>query len=182
MQKIWSNFISQAGEWAKKGVISSIAPTDKKVAKVSARLHELANEEPNSIDLVGTCFPIMKIMADKRMADLSEKRRDPTTSVDKMAKMIFQSVKPDDDPKTSNLGKFVNSLCLNFGVEFRNGDDIETANDALREGDDRAMLKLMREETTLLVLMVRLRNQERHEQWEAEQAEKGESENENLGI
>jgi len=83
---------------------------------------------------------------------------------------------------TSNLGKFANSLCQNLGVEFRNGDDIETANDALREGDDHAMLKLMREETTLLVLMVRLRNQERREQWEAEQVEKGESGNENLGL
>jgi len=77
---------------------------------------------------------------------------------------------------TSNLGKFINSLCLSLAVEFRNSDDIETANDALREGDDRTMLKLMREETTLLVLMVRLRNQERREQWEAEQEKKGEQE------
>lgn len=81
---------------------------------------------------------------------------------------------------TSNLGKFINSLCLNLGVEFRNGDDIETANDALREGDDRAMLKLMRDETTLLVLMVRLRNQERRERWEAEQAEREQEEAESL--
>jgi len=69
---------------------------------------------------------------------------------------------------------------LSLGVEFRNGDDIETANDALREGDDRAMLKLMREETTLLVLMVRLRNQERRGQWEAEQAEQKREEEESL--
>lgn len=81
---------------------------------------------------------------------------------------------------TSNLGKFINSLCLNLGVELRNGDDVETANDALREGDDRAMLKLMREETTLLVLMVRLRNQERREEWEARQAEQEQEERESL--
>jgi len=69
---------------------------------------------------------------------------------------------------------------LNLGVELRNGDDVETANDALREGDDRAMLKLMREETTLLVLMVRLRNQERREEWEARQAEQEQEERESL--
>lgn len=44
---------------------------------------------------------------------------------------------------------------------------MELANDALREGNDKALLKLMREETTLLVLMVRLWNQERREEWEA---------------
>jgi len=81
---------------------------------------------------------------------------------------------------TSNLGKFVNLLCLNLGVEFHGGDDIETANDALREGADRTMLKLMREETTLLVLMVRLRNQERREQWETEQAEREQEATESL--
>jgi len=71
---------------------------------------------------------------------------------------------------TSNLGKFINTLCANLSVEIRGEDDIEFANDALREGSDRAMLKLMREETTLLVLMVRLWNQERREEWEARQA------------
>jgi len=34
------------------------------------------------------------------------------------------------------------------------------------------LLKLMREETTLLVLMVRVRNQERQEEWRARQAER----------
>jgi len=68
---------------------------------------------------------------------------------------------------TGNLGKFIDSLCLNLAVEFRVGDDIETMNDALREGNDKTMLKLMREETTLLVLIVRLWNQQRRENWEA---------------
>jgi len=81
---------------------------------------------------------------------------------------------------TNNLGKFVNSLCLALNVEIRGQDDIELANDALREGGDKAMLKLMREETTLLVLMVRLRNQERKEEWEARQAEREAEEAESL--
>jgi len=71
-------------------------------------------------------------------------------------------------------------LCLALNVEIRGQDDIELANDALREGGDKAMLKLMREETTLLVLMVRLRNQERKEEWEARQAEREAEEAESL--
>lgn len=81
---------------------------------------------------------------------------------------------------TSNLGKFINSLCLNLNVEIRGADDVELVNDALREGNDRTMLKLMREETTLLVLMVRLRNQERRERWEANRVERECEEEKNL--
>lgn len=73
---------------------------------------------------------------------------------------------------TSNLGKFINSLCQNLNVQIRGADDIELANDALREGNDKTLLKMMREETLLLVLMVRQRNQERREEWEARQAER----------
>ena len=81
---------------------------------------------------------------------------------------------------TNNLGKFVNSLCLALNVEIHGQDDIELANDALREGGDKAMLKLMRDETTLLVLMVRLNNQERHDEWKARQAEREAEEAESL--
>lgn len=42
----------------------------------------------------------------------------------------------------------------------------------LNSGQDRELLKLMRDETTLLVLMVRVRNEERREEWEAKQAER----------
>jgi len=42
------------------------------------------------------------------------------------------------------------------------------------------LLKLMREETTLLVLVVRLWNQERREEWEARQADKETEEAESL--
>lgn len=81
---------------------------------------------------------------------------------------------------TSNLGKFINSLCSNLSVEIRGVNDVELVNDALREGSDRTLLKLMREETTLLVLMVRLWNQERRERWEAEQVEKEQEKAESL--
>lgn len=60
---------------------------------------------------------------------------------------------------------------MNLNAEIHGGDDVEWVNDALREGSDKALLKLMRDETKLLVLIVRLENQERREEWEAHQAE-----------
>jgi hypothetical protein len=44
----------------------------------------------------------------------------------------------------------------------------------LNSGQDRQLLKLLRDETTLLVLMVRVANQERREAWAAENSEPGE--------
>jgi hypothetical protein len=41
----------------------------------------------------------------------------------------------------------------------------------LNSGNDKMLLKLFRDETTLIVLMVRVRNQERRESWEARQEE-----------
>lgn len=68
---------------------------------------------------------------------------------------------------TNNLGKFVNSLCLKLSSQLgRNAEDRDRAEVVLRSGQDRELLKLMREETTLLVLMVRIRQQEVREAWE----------------
>ena len=73
---------------------------------------------------------------------------------------------------TSNLGKFLDSLCLKLGADIgRNGEDRTQAEAILQEADAKAMLKLLREETTLLALMVRVANQERREVWEREHAE-----------
>ena len=47
-----------------------------------------------------------------------------------------------------------------------NKDERERAEFLLNHLDDRQTLKLLREETTLLVLMVRVANQERREEWE----------------
>ena len=68
---------------------------------------------------------------------------------------------------TSSLGKFVNSLCQKLGASIgRNAEDREAAQIILNSGNDRALLKLLRDETTLLVLLVRVANQERREEWE----------------
>jgi hypothetical protein len=70
---------------------------------------------------------------------------------------------------TSNLGKFLNSFCLKLSANIgRNSEDRARADAILQELDAKAMLKLLREETTLLVLMVCVANQERREAWEAE--------------
>ncbi len=73
---------------------------------------------------------------------------------------------------TSNAGKFVNSLCLKLGANIgRNSEDRMLADAILQEMDAKSLLKLLREETTLLVLMVRVANQERREKWEEEHPE-----------
>jgi hypothetical protein len=58
------------------------------------------------------------------------------------------------------------------------------ADEILNAGHDRELLKLMRDETTLVVLMVRIANQERQEEWREAHPEelwKGEQ-NENVHI
>lgn len=82
---------------------------------------------------------------------------------------------------TNNLGKFIDSLCLNLNIKIR-GADVELINGILQESDDKALLKLIREETTLLVLMVRLWNQERREEWEALRTEREIEEQESLRL
>lgn len=73
---------------------------------------------------------------------------------------------------TSNLAKAINSLCgrMQATVGVNEAERAE-AERILNGGHDAAMLKMLREETTLLVLMVRVWNQERHEEWEAKQVD-----------
>jgi len=72
---------------------------------------------------------------------------------------------------TSNLGKFVSSVCSKLQVQIESKDSA-VAEGILNSGLDRPLLKLLREEPTLLVLMVRVVNQERKEEWESRQAER----------
>jgi len=60
---------------------------------------------------------------------------------------------------------------LKLDVHIR-GNDVIALEKLLNGGNDKALLKLFRDETTLIVLMVRVRNQERREVWETAQAEK----------
>lgn len=71
---------------------------------------------------------------------------------------------------TNNLGKFANSACLKLSAAIQAKDTVR-AEEILNSGSDKALLRLFRDETTLIVLMVRVRNQERREAWEARQVE-----------
>lgn len=63
---------------------------------------------------------------------------------------------------TNNLGKFVNSLCSRLGATIgTRADERATAEAILNSGQDAALLKLLREETVLIVLMVRVAIQAR---------------------
>lgn len=68
---------------------------------------------------------------------------------------------------TSRLGKFINSLCRKLGVTLN-----ASVEPILNSGQDRALLKLLRDETTLLVLMVRVRNEARRDEWEDRHAQR----------
>ena len=70
---------------------------------------------------------------------------------------------------TSSLGKFVSRLCLRLGATIgRTDSERAVSEQILRDIDDRVALKMLREQTTLLVLMVRVDNQEKREEWKAE--------------
>ncbi len=62
---------------------------------------------------------------------------------------------------TNNLSKFANDVCAKFDTTLgRNVEDRQRALNILRSGNDRRLLQLLRDETTVIVLMVRVRNQE----------------------
>jgi len=74
---------------------------------------------------------------------------------------------------TSNLGKFVNTLCAKLQAQIgQTNDERERAESVLNCGYDRALLKLIRDETALLVLMVRVENQKRQEEWKERDKER----------
>lgn len=84
---------------------------------------------------------------------------------------------------TSQMGEFISKLCFKLSASIgRNSKDRTVANAVLQKADAGAMLKLLREETTFLVLIVRVANQERREAWEREHPELGREENENFDI
>lgn len=55
----------------------------------------------------------------------------------------------------------------------QNADDRAIADQVLNGGSDRRLLKLLRDETTLVILMVRIKNQEAQDIWRAEHPESG---------
>jgi hypothetical protein len=66
---------------------------------------------------------------------------------------------------TSSLAKFISSICLRLRISLGRSEEERAVAEILLNSDDRAMLKMLREETTLLVLMVRVENEEKRAQW-----------------
>lgn len=63
---------------------------------------------------------------------------------------------------TSNLGTFINSASSKLGVlSLGRKEDLLALDEILNSGQDRAVLRLLREETALIVVKVRLLNEER---------------------
>jgi len=69
---------------------------------------------------------------------------------------------------TSRLATWYDVLCRRLSIAVRR-EDVALIEAVLRSGQDRLILKTLREETALLVLMVRVANEERKEQAKAEQ-------------
>ena len=73
---------------------------------------------------------------------------------------------------TSSLAKFINSICSRLRVNLgRRADERAEADEILRSADDRIMLKMLREETTMLVLMVRVEREKSRAEWEQREKE-----------
>lgn len=63
---------------------------------------------------------------------------------------------------TSNLGAFINSASSKLGVlSLGRKKDLPALDEILNSGRDRAVLRLLREETALIVVKIRLLNEER---------------------
>ena len=68
---------------------------------------------------------------------------------------------------TSSLAKFINLICSRLRVNLgRRADERVVADEILRSADDRIMLKMLREETTMLVLMLRVEREKARAEWE----------------
>jgi len=68
---------------------------------------------------------------------------------------------------TSRLGVFLDVICRKLAVTLQT-KHVAAVESVIASGQDRAALKLLRDETTLLVLLVRVANEERKASYETE--------------
>lgn len=73
---------------------------------------------------------------------------------------------------TDNLAGFLNALCARFGATILTNAEAATVMKVLESGQDRAMLKLFRQESLYLATAIQVANQENREEWKARQAER----------
>lgn len=75
------------------------------------------------------------------------------------------------------LSKIANRLAINLSES-----GAASVSDVISSAPERELLKMLREDTTLLVLMVRVANEARRESWKSNQAAKKEEANANLNL
>ncbi len=61
---------------------------------------------------------------------------------------------------TSSLSKFLNDICAKLGIEIKK-DDVARVSKMLESRSDKEILRTLRDETTTLVLLVRVENEEK---------------------
>lgn len=82
---------------------------------------------------------------------------------------------------TSSLSRFYNALCLKLAVTISTRD-LTDINTVLQSGRDRELLRLFRDEPGTCVLLVRVVNEQRKEQWKQRQEEYGREAVEQLPV
>lgn len=70
---------------------------------------------------------------------------------------------------TSSLSRFINSICKKLQIVIHK-DHVASVDEIVSSGADREMLRVLRDETTTIVLMVRLENEARRAEWERQNA------------
>lgn len=65
---------------------------------------------------------------------------------------------------TARVSEFLSKITQRLGITFA-ADDAKAVSEIVGGGHDRELLKMLRDDTTLLVLLVRADNEERKEQW-----------------
>ena len=89
----------------------------------------------------------------------------------------FQNRLQGEAMTTANLGQYVNSLCSKLGVHTLGiSEDLDILDSILNCGEDRAILRMFREEAALIVVRVRLWNEQRRALEELRQAEESQQE------
>jgi len=72
---------------------------------------------------------------------------------------------------TSSLAKFFDVLCRRLSIDIR-ADDVRAVGEMLSNADQHSVLRALRDETTALVLLVRLKNEERKAEFKKERDER----------
>ena len=79
---------------------------------------------------------------------------------------------------TGLLSTFLSKITQRLGIVIES-KYVQSVNAVIQSGEDKAILKSLRDETTMLVLLVRLANEERREELKLKKARR---KNENLSI